>query len=103
MLYNYDMTEILFCPNAKTGKLSYLIRLTRIGDYCFANCQNLDMIVIPTSVVEIGDYAFQETKIEKLNIRNSVKVIGACCFEGAVISEEFKFSNQITDYTKRCI
>ena len=100
VLYNYDMTEILFCPNGKTGKIIIPNSVKRIGDYCFANCQNLDMIIIPTSVVEIGDYAFQKTKIKKLTIRNSVKVIGAYCFEGAVISEEFKFSNQITTIPK---
>ena len=100
ILYNFDMTEILFCPNAKTGKVIIPNTVTRIGDYCFAFCQNLDMIIIPTSVLEIGDYAFQKTKIKKLTIRNSVKVIGAYCFEGAVISEEFKFSNQITTIPK---
>ena len=96
LLYNYDMTEILFCPNSRTGKVIIPNTVIRIGDYCFAHCKNLDMIVIPTSVVEIGEYAFQDSKIKKLNIRNSVKVIGKYCFEGAVISEEFKFSNQIT-------
>ncbi len=96
VLYNYDMTEILFCPNAKTGKVIIPNSVKKIGDYCFANCQKLDMIVIPTSVVEIGNYAFEKVKIKKLNIRNSVKVIGTCCFEGAVVSEDFKFSNQIT-------
>lgn len=100
VLYNYDMTEILFCPNGKMGKIIIPKSVKRIGDYCFANCQNLDMIIIPTSVVEIGDYAFQKTKIKKLTIRNSVKVIGAYCFEGAVISNEFKFSNQITTIPK---
>lgn len=100
ILYNYDMTEILFCPNARAGKVIIPNTVSRIGDYCFADCQNLDMIIIPTSVVEIGDYAFQNVKIKKLNIRNSVKTIGAYCFHKAVISEEFKFSNQITTIPK---
>ena len=69
ILYNFDMTEILFCPNAKTGKVIIPNTVTRIGDYCFAFCQNLDMIIIPTSVLEIGDYAFQKTKIKKLWIK----------------------------------
>ena len=67
------MTEILFCPNAKTGKVIIPNTVTRIGNYCFAKCQSLDMVIIPTSVVEIGDYAFQGIKLKKLNIRNSVK------------------------------
>lgn len=96
ILYNYDMTEILFCPNAKEGKVIIPNTVTRIGEYCFAGCQKLDMIIIPTSVVEIGDYAFQRIKIKKLNIRNSVRSVGKYCFEKAEISEEFKFSKQVS-------
>ena len=96
ILYNYDMTEILFCPNARIGKVIIPNTVTRIGDYCFANCKSLDMIIIPTSVIEIGDWAFSDIKIAKLNIRNSVKSIGEACFFKAEICEEFKFSNQIT-------
>ena len=96
ILYNYDMTEILFCPNAKTGKVIIPNTVTRIGDHCFAQCKSLDLIVIPTSIKDIGNYAFQGVQIKKLNIRNSVRSIGDFCFMGAVISEEFKFSNQVT-------
>lgn len=95
ILYNHDMTEILFCPNAKEGKVIIPNTVTRIGEYCFAGCQKLDMIIIPTSVVELGDYAFQRIKIKKLNIRNSVRFIGKYCFEKAEIAEEFKFSKQV--------
>ena len=96
ILYNYDMTEILFCPNAKEGEVIIPNTVTRIGEYCFAGCQKLDMIIIPTSVVEIGDYAFQRIKIKKLNIRNSVRFVGKYCFEKAEITEEFKFSKQVS-------
>lgn len=90
------MTEILFCPNARTGKVIIPNTVNRIGDYCFAHCKNLEMIIIPMSVIEIGNWAFSEIKIKKLNIRNSVKSIGEACFFKAEICEEFRFSNQIT-------
>ena len=96
ILYNYDMTEMLFCPNAKEGKVIIPNTVTRIGDYCFAYCKKLDMIIIPPSVVEIGDYAFQQVSIKKLNIINSVKSIGAYCFKNACITEKFKFTSQIS-------
>ena len=96
ILYNYDMTEILFCPNAKTGKVIIPNTVRRIGNYCFESCCSLDMIVIPTSVVEIGDFAFQYVKIDKLIIRNSIKCIGEYCFHAAIINTEFKFSNQVS-------
>lgn len=97
ILYNFDMTEILFCPNAKTGKVIIPNTVTRIGKHCFAQCKNLDLIVIPTSVIEIGDYAFRGSQIAKLNIRNSVRSIGVGCFLEADIREEFRFSNQILE------
>ena len=100
VLYNFDMTEILFCPNAKTGKVIIPNTVTRIGDFCFAWCRSLDMIVIPTSVTEIGNYAFRGLEIAKLNIRNSVRSIGVSCFAQAVVSEEFKFSNQVLELPK---
>ena len=46
ILYNFDMTEILFCPNAKTGKVIIPNTVTRIGNNCFAKCQSLDMVII---------------------------------------------------------
>lgn len=100
ILYNYDMTEILFCPNAKEGKVIIPNTVTRIGDYCFAYCKKLDMIIIPPSVVELGHYAFQQLSIKKLNIRNSIKSIGVNCFADASITEEFKFTQQIFSLPK---
>ena len=82
VLYNYDMTEILFCPNGKTGKIIIPNSVKRIGDYCFANCQNLDMIIIPTSVVEIGDYAFQScSRLREVRIPDGVANIGDNTFK----------------------
>ena len=100
ILYNFDMTEILFCPNAKTGKVIIPNTVTRIGDFCFAWCRSLDLIIIPTSVTEIGNYAFRGLEIAKLNIRNSVKSIGIGCFCQAIVREEFKFSNQVVNIPK---
>lgn len=100
ILYNFDMTEILFCPNARSGNVVIPNTVTRIGDYCFAQCKSLDSIVVPTSVISIGDYAFQGTKIAKLNIRNSVRSIGVGCFAEAIVVEKFSFSNQVLSLSK---
>lgn len=96
ILYNFDMTEIVCCPHAWTGRLIIPNTVKRISDYCFANCKNIISITIPTSVVEIGNNAFQGFQIDKLIIRNSVKTIGESCFWGANIKQEFKFSQQIS-------
>ena len=95
VLYNYDRTEIIFCPNAKTGKIVIPNTVKRIGDFCFADCRNLTSIIIPTTVEEIGDYAFKGMEIDKLTIRNSIKRIGIGCFSNAKIKNEFRFSHQV--------
>ena len=35
MLFNYDMTELLYCPNAKSDIVIIPNSVKRIGDYCF--------------------------------------------------------------------
>lgn len=95
ILYNYDMTEIVCCPNAWSGRLIIPNTVKRIGDNCFAYCKKIISITIPTSVEEVGNNAFQGFQIDKLIIRNNVKIIGEGCFKGAAIKQEFKISQQI--------
>lgn len=97
ILYNYDMTEILFCPNAKSGRVVIPNTVRKIGDYCFYRCSNLTDIVIPTSVQELGDYAFSELTIEKLNIKHSVIKIGKNCFKSSVVKNDFQFSRNVKE------
>lgn len=94
ILYNYDVTEIVFCPNAKSGKVVIPNTVKRIGDYCFADCKCLSTIIIPTSVEGIGNFAFKGIVLDKLTIRNSVREIGAGCFFSAKI-KDFRFSHQV--------
>lgn len=96
ILYTYDMTEILFCPNAKTGKVIIPNTVKRIGDYCFYRCKSLKTIIIPPTVEYIGKYAFYYSSLEKLVIPNSVKAIGPGCFMNTVITESLKLSTQIS-------
>lgn len=96
ILYNYDLTEIIFCPNSRTGTVNIPNTVKRIGDYCFYGCKNLKMIFIPTSVESIGDYAFSEFQIDKLVIPNSVKTIGNGTFCKTTITSILKLSSQIS-------
>lgn len=95
ILYNHDCTEILFCPNAKIGTVVIPNSVKRIGDYCFAWCKTLTKVIIPFSVVEIGNNAFEGIEIDGLIIPSNVKFIGNKCFSKAKIND-FKFSQAIT-------
>ncbi len=102
ILYTYDMTEILFCPNAKTGKVIIPNTVKRIGDYCFYRCRSLKTIIIPPTVKYIGEKAFCSSSLEKLVIPNSVKAIGSGCFKNTVIRESLKLSTQISLLPNEC-
>ena len=102
MLFNHDMTELLYCPNAKSDIVIIPNSVKRIGDYCFYKCNKIKKIFIPTSVEIIGNRAFSNVEIDKLIIPNSVKAIGESCFESAVIKESLKMSSQINKFPSRC-
>lgn len=102
MLFNFDMTELLYCPNAKSDIVNIPNSVKRIGDYCFYKCNKIKKISIPTSVEFIGNHAFSNVEIGKLIIPNSVKAIGESCFESAEIGESLKMSSQIDKFPSRC-
>ena len=102
MLFNFDMTELLYCPNAKSDIVNIPNSVKRIGDYCFYKCNKIKKIFIPTSVEFIGNHAFSNIEIDKLIIPNSVKAIGESCFESAEIGESLKMSSQIDKFPSRC-
>ncbi|MBR4264112.1 MAG: leucine-rich repeat protein [Paludibacteraceae bacterium] len=59
-----------FRNNQEMTKLT-VNNMAGIGDYAFANCNNLYNVIIEDSVKNIGDYAFQScSSLEEVTIRN---------------------------------
>lgn len=56
--------------------------ITGIDDYAFSGLNTINMIIIPKSVNDIGDCAFQQTGIKKMTIKKSVKKVGNQIFWG---------------------
>lgn len=56
--------------------------MTSIPDYAFSDCSTLETIVIPSTVLSIGKYAFRNTPLSRIIIPDSVKSIGANAFLG---------------------
>lgn len=102
ILYNYEVTEILLCPRAKTGKVVIPNTVTRIADGCFQECKKLTMIELPRSIETIGDYAFSGLTLDRLVIPNTVKSIGVGCFRQTIIKKTFRFPQSITELPRSC-
>lgn len=56
-----------------SGK-KYLV--TKIKDFAFSGCPNLNSVIIPNSVTSIGDYAFFNSGLKSITMPNSVYDVG---------------------------
>lgn len=102
ILYNYDVTEILLCPRAKSGKVIIPNTVKRIAEKCFQGCTKLTMIELPRSIETIEDYAFSGLKLDRLVIPNTVVSVGTGCFANTVINKTFRFPQGITELPSYC-
>ena len=81
ILYNKDVTNVIFCPEAKNGEISIPNTVTEIGSYAFSGCSNLMSIEIPSTVAEIGSSAFSGcSNLESVTIPDGVTKIDGAVF-----------------------
>lgn len=59
VLFNADMTTLIYCPRGKEGFYAIPASVTTIQKYAFADCAGLTRVTIPSGVSKIEDYAFQ--------------------------------------------
>lgn len=64
VVYDYDLTSLVWYPEAKTGKLT-----------------------LPSSLSKIEESAFSDSKIEFISLPDEIREIGRCAFEGSMIRE----------------
>ena len=63
VLYTADMTTLLYCPKAKTGKFKIPKKVKHIADFAFYNCNQIEVIV-HKNIETIGKEAFTGCKFE---------------------------------------
>lgn len=64
VLYNGDKTELLLCPEGKSGELGVLGQAVRISFSAFQGCGKLAKLQMPESVLFIENAAFSECSPE---------------------------------------
>ena len=70
VIYNADMTEILFVNASVTGTFTVPAGVTKLGDYSFG-ASKIDKIVLADSVTEIGVGAFESSTVTAIDFAGS--------------------------------
>jgi len=62
------------------GIMTFSGPVTKIGDWSFHAANNLSSILLPESIVSIGDYSFNASSMETIHIPDNVTSIAEGCF-----------------------
>lgn len=85
MIYSADQKHLLYCPTAKSGKITVPMGTQSISAGAFIDCDGITEIAIPNTVTYVGEYAFYElaltaVKLERKIISSSELTIGDYAF-----------------------
>ncbi len=97
VLYDRELTVLLYCPNGKTG--SYVIPdgVTSIGDRAFYDCDALTSITIPETVTSIGSYAFSDCgSLTSIVLPSSVTSLGENVFQLCISLTDITIPSGVT-------
>lgn len=76
------------CVSLKTNPLVFPEGFERIGQLVFSNCRNLTgKIVLPSTIKEIDDGAFFQSKISSINLPEGLEKIGDATFYACRLKE----------------
>lgn len=98
LLYNKGLTTLIQCPGGKSGNVSILAGVTRIGDGAFWRCRDITNVLLPSGLVTIGDYSFFKcSKITSLTIPDSVITIGGNAFADCTMLAGINIPDSVTN------
>ena len=103
VLYNADMTELLFCLRAKEGDVVLPATLKKISSYAFDSCRQVTSVDFTTCVAleEIGEYAFKWCdKLTSITLPDSVTKIEKFAFAQCQNVTDIKLPAKITEFDK---
>lgn len=96
VVYSKDMTEVVNCPQTKSGEYVLPETVTSVGMYAFQACEELTEVVLPEGVTTIGACAFSGCyRLSSMILPNTLTNIGGsaftrCWFDTIVIPNSVK-------------
>lgn len=77
--------------------------ITRLGPCCFMGCTGITKIELPSTLREIGNYAFQATSIREIKIPEGVIIIGESCFSECFNINKIVFPRTLMVIGRYCV
>ena len=74
-----------------------LSNVTKIGERAFSGCIGLKEIILPQSLTEIGEYAFNKTALASITLPQSIDKVGNGCFSDCKYLETVNFDGKIKE------
>ena len=108
-LTKLDLADVRIVSGGEAYNESYTTTNDVLGDYMFADCSRLTSITLPTTIVDIGRYAFSKTGITKVEIPDGVTHLGHASFadcgslKTVVIGRRVSILNQAVFYNSSSI
>ena len=97
ILFNKDKSRIISFRNQNIKSYVIPSSVTNIGDWAFSGCRSLSEIVIPSSVTNIGYGAFDGcNSLSEIVIPSSVTSIGHHAFDGCRSLSEIVIPSSVT-------
>ena len=70
--------------------------ITKIKDYVFYDCSNIEKVIVPNSVTSIGKYAFGGCSLNSVTIGDGVTTIDECAFFGSYALTSVSIGRSVT-------
>lgn len=82
VLYNKSQTELVRCPGQMKGTVTIPNTVTKLTDRAFAECVNLQSVIMSDNVIEIGEACFAGcVSLSGITMSKNITRIGSRSFE----------------------
>jgi len=103
VLFKKDKTKLVAYPGGKTGDYSIPAGVTYVYSNAFAGCMGQGgSLTIPSSMTQIGEYAFYNCGMDGVSIPDSITSIGGSAFNGCYYLSSVTIPGHVSKIGEQC-